>query len=252
MQKAVAASERCDQSPPKRATTASRERAGARNRGRRSRRRGALLFARRRSGATPRSCLPGGPSVLLSFTSWNGIAPSRPSVGLANYRELLHDTDLPPALKNTALWTIVRSRCRWCSGSRWRWGSTRRSPGARAPHRSLYCARRAAAGRRGDHLGLAVTSPTAPSTRPSATSVSARSRAPGSATDSTALWATMVAGIWVGTGFPMLIYLAALQGVPRELYDSARSRRRRTAGAASATSPCRHCATRTTSCSRSG
>jgi raffinose/stachyose/melibiose transport system permease protein len=39
---------------------------------------------------------------------------------------------------------------------------------------------------------------------------------------STALWATMVPGIWVRTGFPLLLYLAALQGIPRELYESAR------------------------------
>jgi ABC-type sugar transport system permease subunit len=39
--------------------------------------------------------------------------------------------------------------------------------------------------------------------------------------DSTAFWAITVAGIWVRTGFPMLIYLAALQGIPRELYEAA-------------------------------
>jgi raffinose/stachyose/melibiose transport system permease protein len=41
--------------------------------------------------------------------------------------------------------------------------------------------------------------------------------------DSTALWAAMVPAIWVRTGFPMLLYLAALQTIPRELYESART-----------------------------
>jgi raffinose/stachyose/melibiose transport system permease protein len=41
--------------------------------------------------------------------------------------------------------------------------------------------------------------------------------------DSTALGAVIVAGIWVRTGFPMLIYLAALQSIPNELYESART-----------------------------
>jgi raffinose/stachyose/melibiose transport system permease protein len=41
--------------------------------------------------------------------------------------------------------------------------------------------------------------------------------------DSTALGAVIVAGIWVRTGFPMLLYLAALQGIPNELYESART-----------------------------
>lgn len=39
--------------------------------------------------------------------------------------------------------------------------------------------------------------------------------------DSTALAAVMVPAIWVRTGFPMLLYLAALQGVPAELYEAA-------------------------------
>lgn len=37
----------------------------------------------------------------------------------------------------------------------------------------------------------------------------------------TALPATTIAAIWVRTGFPMLLYLAALQGIPRALYESA-------------------------------
>jgi raffinose/stachyose/melibiose transport system permease protein len=39
--------------------------------------------------------------------------------------------------------------------------------------------------------------------------------------DSTALWAVMVPAIWLRTGFPMLLYLAALQGIPAELYEAA-------------------------------
>ena len=40
--------------------------------------------------------------------------------------------------------------------------------------------------------------------------------------DSTALWAVMVPAIWLRTGFPMLLYLAALQGIPSQLYEAAR------------------------------
>ena len=41
--------------------------------------------------------------------------------------------------------------------------------------------------------------------------------------NSTALAAVMVPAIWLRTGFPMLLYLAALQTIPRELYESART-----------------------------
>jgi raffinose/stachyose/melibiose transport system permease protein len=40
--------------------------------------------------------------------------------------------------------------------------------------------------------------------------------------DSTALWAVMVPAIWLRTGFPMLLYLAALQGISSQLYEAAR------------------------------
>ncbi|MFD0476179.1 carbohydrate ABC transporter permease [Nonomuraea thailandensis] len=40
--------------------------------------------------------------------------------------------------------------------------------------------------------------------------------------DSTALWAVMVPAVWLRTGFPMLLYLAALQGIPGQLYEAAR------------------------------
>ena len=39
--------------------------------------------------------------------------------------------------------------------------------------------------------------------------------------DSTALGATMVAAIWLRVGFPMLLYLAALQSISPDLYEAA-------------------------------
>jgi ABC-type sugar transport system permease subunit len=39
--------------------------------------------------------------------------------------------------------------------------------------------------------------------------------------NSTALAAVMVPAIWLRTGFPMLLYLAALQAIPQEQYEAA-------------------------------
>jgi ABC-type sugar transport system permease subunit len=39
---------------------------------------------------------------------------------------------------------------------------------------------------------------------------------------STAIWAVSVASIWQGVGYPFLLFLAGLQGVPVELYEAAR------------------------------
>ena len=53
-------------------------------------------------------------------------------------------------------------------------------------------------------------------------------------------WPAMIAisllGIWKGVGWSMLIFLAALTGVPRELHEAAVHRRRRRGARASVTS----------------
>lgn len=37
----------------------------------------------------------------------------------------------------------------------------------------------------------------------------------------TAIWCVSIASIWAGVGYPFLLFLAGLQGVPRELYEAA-------------------------------
>lgn len=38
----------------------------------------------------------------------------------------------------------------------------------------------------------------------------------------TALWAVSLASVWQGVGYPFLLFLAGLQGIPEELYEAAR------------------------------
>jgi raffinose/stachyose/melibiose transport system permease protein len=38
----------------------------------------------------------------------------------------------------------------------------------------------------------------------------------------TAIWAVSIATIWQGVGYPFLLFLAGLQGIPQELYEAAR------------------------------
>jgi ABC-type sugar transport system permease subunit len=38
----------------------------------------------------------------------------------------------------------------------------------------------------------------------------------------TAMWVVIAVGVWIGLGYPMIYFLAALQSVERELYDAAR------------------------------
>jgi raffinose/stachyose/melibiose transport system permease protein len=38
----------------------------------------------------------------------------------------------------------------------------------------------------------------------------------------TAIWAIAITSMWQGVGYPFLLFLAALQGVPEELYEAGR------------------------------
>lgn len=46
-------------------------------------------------------------SIYLSFTDWNGAEPVKNWVGLANYREMFHDSHLWKALQNNIKWVII-------------------------------------------------------------------------------------------------------------------------------------------------
>ena len=49
----------------------------------------------------------------------------------------------------------------------------------------------------------------------------------------------IVVQVFKNVGLNMVLFLAALQGVPRELYEAAAGGRREPAGASSGASPCR-------------
>src|SRR5207237_9682921 len=46
-------------------------------------------------------------NIYLSLTSWNGLSPKVPFVGLANYVRLLHDPSFWNAFVNTVLWSVI-------------------------------------------------------------------------------------------------------------------------------------------------
>ena len=68
--------------------------------------------------------------------------------------------------------------------------------------------------------------------------------------DSTALAAIMVPAIWLRVGFPMLLYLAALQGIPQRAVRGGHRGRRQPLAAVLAHHHARACGPRTTSSSR--
>jgi raffinose/stachyose/melibiose transport system permease protein len=166
---------------------------------------------------------PMGRSFYISLTDWDGLSREWSFVGLANYEAIfLRDHDSRQALRNNVLWTIftllvptvlglllatalngaVRGRTLLRSifylpavlplvavGMIWAWIY---NPSFGAINEVLRLAGLGwlARGWLGDFQ--------------------------------TALPATMVTALWQGVGFPMVLYLAGMQTIPREQYDAAK------------------------------
>jgi raffinose/stachyose/melibiose transport system permease protein len=168
-------------------------------------------------------CWPALQSLWLSFTSWDGLSAERPFVGIDNYVRIVEDRTARLALVNNLLWAIVTIVVPVALGLALAvalHGSARAKPLLRTVFYMpavlplvavatiwgwLFQPSGGAVNETLEMLGLGALAQ------------------PWLGQDSTALWAAMVPAIWVRTGFPMLLYLAALQTIPRELYESART-----------------------------
>lgn len=160
-------------------------------------------------------------SVWISFTDWDGFSPEPKFVGLDNYAKLLVDPVVAQAFRNNIIWTVVIIVVPVVLGLTLAVLLDRSSRIAPVLRTLFYMP-----------AVLPLVSVAAIWTwmyNPTEGSVNAILEAIGLGSlqqgwlgqDSTAFGAILVAGIWVRTGFPMLLYLAALQGIPKELYEAA-------------------------------
>jgi raffinose/stachyose/melibiose transport system permease protein len=162
-------------------------------------------------------------SVWISFTDWDGMSPDPKFVGLDNYAQLLRDPVVAQAFKNNIIWTVVIIVVPVVLGLALAVLLDRSSRIGPVLRTLFYMP-----------AVLPLVSVAAIWTwmyNPTDGSINAILRLIGLGSlqqgwlgqESTAVGAILVAGIWVRTGFPMLLYLAALQGIPRELYEAAES-----------------------------
>lgn len=159
-------------------------------------------------------------SLWLSLTSWDGLSPTKTFVGLQNYRDLLSDPVMHTVVQNTVLWAVVTISVPMVLGlllAVFLNGSVKAKPFLRTVFYTPAV------------LPLiAIASMWGWLYDPSKGAINVALKAvgldglaqPWLGQDSTALWAVMVPAIWVRTGFPMLLYLAALQTIPKELYEA--------------------------------
>ena len=160
-------------------------------------------------------------SLFFSLTDWDGLSPSYNIVGLKNYSAMVNDPVVIRAAINNVIWTVVTIVFPVVLGLTLAVmlnGKVRGKPILRM----LYYTP-------GVLPLVAVASIWGWLYNPNYGAVNAALRAigldalaqPWLGQNSTALAAVMVPAIWLRTGFPMLLYLAALQGIPHDQYEAA-------------------------------
>jgi ABC-type sugar transport system permease subunit len=160
-------------------------------------------------------------SLFFSLTDWDGLSPSYNIIGLQNYVDMASDPVIWTALKNNAIWTVVTLTVPMVLGLALAIvlnGSVRGKPVLRLVFYTpavlplvsiasiwgwLYNPQYGAINELLRVVGLGSLAQ------------------PWLGQDSTALGAIMVPAIWLRAGFPMLLYLAALQGIAAEMYEAA-------------------------------
>ena len=160
-------------------------------------------------------------SVFFSLTDWDGLSATYNIVGLKNYVAMLSDPVVAQAVINNIIWTVVTIVFPVAIGLALAIllnGKVRGKPVLRLIFYMpavlpliavasiwgwLYNPEYGAINEFLRMIGLGGLAQ------------------PWLGQDSTALAAVMVPAIWLRVGFPMLLYLAALQGIPSEMYEAA-------------------------------
>lgn len=161
-------------------------------------------------------------SLIISFTNWDGLSEQRDFVGLANYEKIFHDPVAILALKNNLIWTVVMVVVPTILGLLLALGLNRKFPG-KTLFRSFFYAPAIL-----PLIGVAGIWAWMYDPNLGLINVTLRALGLQALTHqwlgdpSTALYAVMIAGIWQGLGFPMVLYLAGLQSIPSDQYEAAR------------------------------
>jgi raffinose/stachyose/melibiose transport system permease protein len=160
-------------------------------------------------------------SLFFSLTDWDGLSPTYNIVWLDNYAAMVKDEVVIRAAVNNVIWTVVTIAVPVVLGLALAVTLNGKVRGKPILRMVFYTP--------GVLPLVAVASIWGWLYNPDYGAVNAALRAigldalaqPWLGQNSTALAAVMVPAIWLRTGFPMLLYLAALQGIPQEQYEAA-------------------------------
>ena len=160
-------------------------------------------------------------SLFFSLTDWDGLSPSYNIVGLDNYTAMVSDDVVIRAAINNVIWTVVTIAVPVVLGLALAVTLNGKVRGKPILRMLFYTP--------GVLPLVAVASIWGWLYNPDYGAVNEFLRLigldslaqPWLGQNSTALAAVMVPAIWLRTGFPMLLYLAALQGISQDQYEAA-------------------------------
>jgi len=160
-------------------------------------------------------------SLVFSFTNWDGLSPTYSLVGLKNYVFMLTDPIMHTAVRNNLIWTGVTITVPVIQGLLLAVLLNGHVYGKGLIRTIFYTPAVLPMVAVGAIWGWLYN--------PQYGAINEVLRAiglgglaqPWLGQDATALAAVIVPAIWLSTGFPMLLYLAALQGIPKDLYEAA-------------------------------
>jgi raffinose/stachyose/melibiose transport system permease protein len=160
-------------------------------------------------------------SLYFSLTDWDGLSPNYHVVGLENYRNMVDDPVVVRAAINNVIWSVVTITVPVVLGLTLALLLNGKARGKPVLRMLFYTP--------GVLPLVSIASIWGWLYNPNYGAVNALLRTigldslaqPWLGQNSTALAAVMVPAIWLRTGFPMLLYLAALQGIPQEQYEAA-------------------------------
>lgn len=162
-------------------------------------------------------------SLGISFSSW-GLTGFRSVAGLANYQQLWRDPVFWQAFGNTAFYIVTIVPMQLALGLAMAVGLNQSIRGVTV-YRLIYfmpVVTTIVAGAIVFRLLLSTNGPVNQWLAVFSAALNIPFSAPnwlGSSQFSK--WSVVILTLWKNTGFTMVVYLAALQGVPRELYDAA-------------------------------
>ncbi len=160
-------------------------------------------------------------SFLISLYQWDGLAPVKKFVGLENYRVFFSDPASLLALKNNIIWMLFMIAIPVALGLVLAVILNERVPG-RTAFRAIFYSPTVLPLVAVGIIWSWIYNPTFGAVNSFFRLVGLPELTrPWLSDPKVALYSVILTGIWQGTGFPMLLFLAGLQTIPRELYEAA-------------------------------